>query len=188
MPNMRTLSKSIKLPSIAYAQGQLDNLVRKYEEELAVQAMVPRERDGRRPFYFKSRREYETDIAAWRYNLAYAQWCNQYVANNDVVPVIVENRTNLYGERRAEVLVQTVKYRVHIAMGRRVRIAFKPRGQNIGHHWHKYVSYFDTSTQQWYALVKGDRCEKSAGITSAAVLAHLHRVYQHEKSIATAPL
>lgn len=53
--------------------------------------------------------------------------------------------------------VDGVTYRVGIQVGRAVRIAFKPRGQNIGHHYNGWVMDPDGKN------IFSDRCPGSIG-------------------------
>jgi hypothetical protein len=59
-----------------------------------------------------------------------------------------------------KVRVNGVEYYCSLSQGRHVRIAYKPRGQNIGHHWHGHV------VRVGGGEIWSDRVSKSAGCKS----------------------
>lgn len=69
------------------------------------------------------------------------------------------------------VTVDGVQHRVSNERGKRVRIAFKPRGQNIGWHWHGSVFGPDGGR------IYGQRVNKSTGpyrlLLDAGVIEHV---------------
>lgn len=67
-------------------------------------------------------------------------------------------RQTFAGDRWRTVLVNGVQYQVGVVKGKRVRIAYKPRGKNVGFWWHGEVR--DSSG----GCVWTARVTKSAGV------------------------
>lgn len=79
---------------------------------------------------------------------------------------IVERHTDKLGlSRYASVDVDGRRFFVAVEQGKRVRIAFKPRGKNVGHQYVGYVRD-DKGKTLW-----SDRVAKSAGIRTLLKLA-----------------
>lgn len=77
---------------------------------------------------------------------------------------IIERHESIAG-RYASALVGGARYFTGVERGKRVRIAFKPRGENIGYHWHGFVNDGDGR-----CLWSG-RVDKSCGVRKLLRLA-----------------
>lgn len=56
------------------------------------------------------------------------------------IKLIGPEHRDVFGSRARTVEVDRLRYRVAVNRGRQVRIAFKPRGENIGFRWNAVVS------------------------------------------------
>jgi hypothetical protein len=145
------LNRSIKVPDIRYWSRELDRL--------------------RTWGYFRDERDRKARIADAEFQLDYATFVAEYVATHNCNPKVVSKRTDFdwRGHRSAVVQVEGSIYRVSVSMGRRALGMYGKRG----HHWHLYVARDGTDRR----LCEGNRCEKSAGLGSAAVRYHLAGKY-----------
>jgi hypothetical protein len=81
-----------------------------------------------------------------------------------------EKRTDRFGEKwTRDIGYDGVTYQCSVRRGKRVRIPYKPRGQNIGYHWFGTV-YADGRKIFTGRVVKSLGCRgllKAAGVVSA---------------------
>jgi hypothetical protein len=70
---------------------------------------------------------------------------------------VVERHESMSG-RYATVLVDGVRYFTGVERGKRARIAYKPRGENVGYHWRGFVN-----DNQGRCVWSG-RVDKSCGV------------------------
>lgn len=70
---------------------------------------------------------------------------------------VIERHEGIAG-RYATALVNGVRYFTGVERGKRVRIAYKPRGENIGYHWRGFVNDKDGR------CVWSGRVDKSCGV------------------------
>jgi len=165
------LNKSIKLPRVDWAAGQVDywhDEQRRCAAFRALQKADPRMRN-RSPFY--DERTIAENLKAWQLNLDAAEFCRDYVAQHDCKPVVLSKGRSDYGSTRwADVQVEQEIYRVTVRCGRSAMGMYGKRGNK----WHLSVYRRGTGVD----LVGGDYCGKSEGLTGNAVREHLFRLWR----------
>lgn len=164
------LSKSIKLPSADWANGQVNYWHKARRDLVAFRARQKREHSYRfSPMH--DERTVEENLKAWLLNLDCAEFCRDYVAQHDCKPHVLEKGADRYGDTRwARVQVEDAVYRVTVRRGRNAMGMYGKRG----HKWHLSVYVQGTNVD----LVGGDYCGKSEGLTGNAVREHLFRKWR----------